>query len=48
MLFGYLVWGDVPGGAVLLGAAVVVGSNLYIVHREARRKVAAPPPRLPA
>ncbi len=48
MLFGYLVWGDVPGGAVFLGAAVVVGSNLYIVHREARRKVAAPPPRLPA
>ncbi len=47
-LFGYLVWHEVPGPAVLWGAAVVVASNLYIVHREARRKVAAPPPRLPA
>jgi len=34
--FGYLIWGDIPGSWVWLGAAVVVGSGLVILHREAR------------
>ena len=34
-LFGYLIFGDVPGLAVLAGAAVVVASGLYIFQREA-------------
>jgi drug/metabolite transporter (DMT)-like permease len=33
-LFGYLVFGDVPAPAVWLGSAVVVGSGLYLFHRE--------------
>jgi drug/metabolite transporter (DMT)-like permease len=36
-LYGYLIWGDVPGSALLAGAGVIVASNLYIVHREARQ-----------
>ena len=33
-LFGYLVFGDVPAPAVWLGAAVVIGSGLYLFYRE--------------
>jgi len=33
-LFGYLVFGDVPAAAVWIGAAVVIGSGLYLFHRE--------------
>jgi drug/metabolite transporter (DMT)-like permease len=35
-LFGYLVFGDVPAGAVLLGAPVVIASGLYLLYRERR------------
>jgi len=37
-LLGYLVWGDVPGMAVLAGAVLVIASGLYIVYREAMRR----------
>lgn len=33
-LLGYLVFGDVPRSAVVLGAAIVIGSGLYLVWRE--------------
>lgn len=33
---GYLVWGDVPGPALLLGAGIIVLSGLYLMYREAR------------
>jgi drug/metabolite transporter (DMT)-like permease len=36
-LFGYLVFGDVPGASVWTGAAIVVGSGLYLFARERRR-----------
>jgi drug/metabolite transporter (DMT)-like permease len=36
-LFGYLVFGDVPGTAVWAGAAIVILSGLYLFHRERRR-----------
>jgi len=36
-LFGYLVFGDVPGPSVWLGAAIVIGSGLYLFSRESRR-----------
>lgn len=36
-LFGYIVFGDVPGAAVWTGAAIVVGSGLYLFSRESRR-----------
>jgi len=48
MGFGYLIWGEVPDAYLLLGAAIVVGSGLYILHRETtlarRRAMVAPAP----
>ena len=35
-LFGFVVWGDIPGVWVVSGACLVVGSGLYIMHRETR------------
>jgi len=35
-LFGYLMWGDIPDRWVVMGALLVVGSGLYIMHRESR------------
>lgn len=34
ILFGVLVFGDVPDGFMLLGAAIIVGSGLYTLYRE--------------
>jgi drug/metabolite transporter (DMT)-like permease len=34
---GYLFWSEVPDSYVLAGSAIVVGSGLYILHREAVR-----------
>jgi drug/metabolite transporter (DMT)-like permease len=31
---GYLVFGDVPGRATLAGAAIIIGSGLYVLYRE--------------
>jgi drug/metabolite transporter (DMT)-like permease len=33
---GWLVFGNVPDSAVVLGACVVVGSGLYLLWREVR------------
>ena len=41
MVLGYAIWGDLPDAWILSGAAVVVVSGLYILHREtmlARRR----------
>ncbi len=35
ILLGYLVWGDVPGPAMLLGTGLIVAGGLIVVHREA-------------
>lgn len=34
--FGFWIWGDVPSLWVGVGAAIIVASGLYIVHRESR------------
>lgn len=34
MLLGLILWGDVPGGQMLAGAALIMGSGLYILWRE--------------
>ena len=36
-LYGFLMFGDIPGWRTAAGAAVVIGSGLYIFYREARR-----------
>jgi len=47
-VLGFLVWGDVPTPPVLAGAAVVIGSGLYILHRERATAAVRPPkPRTP-
>lgn len=33
-LFGYAVFGDFPGGLTWAGIGVIVGSGLYVIHRE--------------
>jgi len=40
-VLGFVMWGDVPDSHVMMGATLVVGSGLYIIHREtqlARRR----------
>ena len=36
MLFGWLIWNEVPAPHTWIGAAVVAASGLYVVHRERR------------
>ncbi|WP_207460277.1 DMT family transporter [Azospirillum sp. SYSU D00513] len=36
-LLGFLVFGEVPTQAVLAGAAIIIASGIYIIHREAVR-----------
>ncbi len=40
--FGFLIWGDVPDGRTVLGAALLIGSGIYIFHREGRQPVRMP------
>lgn len=42
ILFGYLVFGDLPDFWTLLGAGVVLSSGLYLLYRERRIKAARP------
>jgi drug/metabolite transporter (DMT)-like permease len=37
-LAGYLIFGELPDGWSIAGAALIVGSGLYALHREAVRK----------
>jgi drug/metabolite transporter (DMT)-like permease len=37
MLFDWLLWTVAPNARMLSGAAVIIASGLYILHREARR-----------
>lgn len=34
VLLGWLLWGDTPSWATILGAVLIVASGLYILHRE--------------
>jgi drug/metabolite transporter (DMT)-like permease len=34
VMFGYVVFGDVPSAATILGAAIIIGAGLYIFIRE--------------
>jgi len=45
---GFLVWGDVPGSALILGAAIIVASGLYLMYRERQAAGRARPAALAA
>ena len=34
VLFGFLIWGDVPNALGIAGTLIVIASGLYIMHRE--------------
>jgi drug/metabolite transporter (DMT)-like permease len=36
MILGFLVWGDIPSEALLIGSVIVVASGLFLLWREAR------------
>ncbi|MDB5590869.1 DMT family transporter [Enterovirga sp.] len=43
VLFGFVVFGDVPRPSMLVGAAVIVLAGLFILFRESRRRAPSPP-----
>jgi S-adenosylmethionine uptake transporter len=46
-LFGWLIFGAIPGLPMWIGASIIVASSLYIIHRDHRRRGAGaedPPP----
>ena len=47
--YGFIVFGDLPDLAMLIGSAVIIASGLYVLHRETVRRQAgpAPGPRVP-
>jgi len=38
IILGFLVWGDIPSAALLAGSAVVVGSGIFLLWHESRRR----------
>lgn len=41
VLAGYLIFGDLPNGWTILGAAIVTASGLYLLAHDARRRTAS-------
>ncbi|NKB57589.1 MAG: EamA family transporter [Alphaproteobacteria bacterium] len=41
LLIGFFVWGDLPTELDWLGIFLIVGSGIYIIHRESKRRSAA-------
>lgn len=46
IIFGYVIFDDVPGATTLIGAAIVIASGLYLLYRE--RRVKGPNAPMPA
>lgn len=42
IILGWLIWNDVPGHKVWIGASILIASGLYILHRETRREGSRP------
>ena len=38
LIYGYLIWGDIPDMLTWFGIILILGSGIYTIHRE--RKVA--------
>jgi len=43
-ILGYLVWNDIPDAYAIAGAVLIIGSGIYIIHRESINR---PPPSSP-
>lgn len=43
VLLDLAIWGELPGAIVFAGAAVIVGSGLYLIHRERMPQPVTPP-----
>ena len=37
LAFGWAIWSDLPDAYVIAGSVLIIGSGLYVLHREARR-----------
>ena len=50
VLFGFLIFGQLPDQWTLVGTAIVIGAGLYVLHREVRltRSPIAAGPRPPS
>jgi len=44
VLFGWLLWNEIPSVNMAVGASVVAASGLYILHRETRKRRPLAPP----
>jgi drug/metabolite transporter (DMT)-like permease len=38
MVIGFIVWGEVPTPALLIGSAIVIASGLFLLWHEAKRR----------
>jgi drug/metabolite transporter (DMT)-like permease len=38
IVLGFVVWGDVPSAALLMGSSVVVGSGMFLLWHESRKR----------
>jgi hypothetical protein len=47
-VIGFLVWGDVPTIGLLVGSGIVIGSGLFLLWHETRRRSAMHPASSPA
>jgi S-adenosylmethionine uptake transporter len=45
LMWGYLIFGEIPDPLTWLGIAIVVGAGVYMFHRESVRKREAAGPR---
>jgi drug/metabolite transporter (DMT)-like permease len=43
LLLDLAIWGVLPGPIVYVGAAVIIGSGLYLIHRERKPPIVVPP-----
>jgi drug/metabolite transporter (DMT)-like permease len=41
-IIGYAVWRDIPPLEVWLGAAIIIGCGLYVIHRESLQRKSSP------
>jgi drug/metabolite transporter (DMT)-like permease len=44
MGFGFVLWGDVPTSGLIVGSAIVIGSGLFLLWHETRRRMPKPGP----